>query len=368
MPKGSRCSPVGDLALHAVEQLGLEEEHRVVVADRRLEQPLGVVRRRRDAGPGGPGSARSTPPATGCAARTRRAAAPPDRGRRWGTRSWPPDMWRSFAALLTIWSIARIAKFQVISSVTGRRPTIAAPTPRPATPASPIGVSSTRRAAELWPAAPRVHAEACRRTRARRPRPGSTRRVSSRSISSCSAWFTRLGQSRSSGPRSRCSPPRATCLVQQPRAERLAATRPRAIVDTAPATRRRLHLRLVDTRRSPSRLGREARLLDAAGAEPRDRDRPSSPAPPRPCCGTCRVRHRVAAGSGRCAPRAARGPSPAHAAHHLVARLAHLQHVHAVHDVPGDPVAAARFGRSRAADERGRRRSPSRSGCSRRRR
>ncbi len=61
-----------------------------------------------------------------------------------GQRSCPPDMWRSLAALLTIWSIARIAKFQVIISMTGRSPTIAAPTPRPAKPSSLIGASTTR--------------------------------------------------------------------------------------------------------------------------------------------------------------------------------------------------------------------------------
>ncbi len=61
-----------------------------------------------------------------------------------GQRSWPPDMCRSFAALLTIWSIARMAKFQVIISTTGRRPTIAAPTPRPVKPSSEMGASMMR--------------------------------------------------------------------------------------------------------------------------------------------------------------------------------------------------------------------------------
>ena len=52
-------------------------------------------------------------------------------------------MYRILAAELTSWSIARSAKFQVMNSITGRRPTIAAPTPTPAKPSSVIGVSTT---------------------------------------------------------------------------------------------------------------------------------------------------------------------------------------------------------------------------------
>ena len=43
-----------------------------------------------------------------------------------------------------IWSIACMAKFQVMNSTIGFRPAIAAPTPRPAKPYSVIGVSMTR--------------------------------------------------------------------------------------------------------------------------------------------------------------------------------------------------------------------------------
>jgi len=48
------------------------------------------------------------------------------------------------AAELKIWSNARMAKFQVMNSITGRTPVIAAPTPRPAKPSSVMGVSTTR--------------------------------------------------------------------------------------------------------------------------------------------------------------------------------------------------------------------------------
>ena len=48
------------------------------------------------------------------------------------------------AAWLTIWSNASSAKLIVISSTTGRRPVIAAPTPTPTIVFSEIGVSRTR--------------------------------------------------------------------------------------------------------------------------------------------------------------------------------------------------------------------------------
>ncbi len=49
-----------------------------------------------------------------------------------------------------IWSIASIEKFHVIISMTGRRPTMAAPTPTPAKPSSVMGVSMTRRSPNSW--------------------------------------------------------------------------------------------------------------------------------------------------------------------------------------------------------------------------
>ena len=48
-----------------------------------------------------------------------------------------------------MWSIACMAKFQVMNSTIGLSPAKAAPTPTPAKPYSVIGVSTTRRSAEL---------------------------------------------------------------------------------------------------------------------------------------------------------------------------------------------------------------------------
>ena len=61
-----------------------------------------------------------------------------------GTANWPPLMYRMLAALLTIWSIATRLKLNVMNSMIGRSPAIAAPMPMPAKPSSEIGVSTTR--------------------------------------------------------------------------------------------------------------------------------------------------------------------------------------------------------------------------------
>ncbi len=61
-----------------------------------------------------------------------------------GHDTWPPNMYLTEAAWLTIWSIASSEKFTVISSTTGRSPTIALPTPMPTIVFSEIGVSRTR--------------------------------------------------------------------------------------------------------------------------------------------------------------------------------------------------------------------------------
>ena len=61
-----------------------------------------------------------------------------------GTLAWLPNMEWIFAALLTIWSIATRLKLIVISSATGRRPPIAAPTAVPMIASSAIGVSRIR--------------------------------------------------------------------------------------------------------------------------------------------------------------------------------------------------------------------------------
>ena len=61
-----------------------------------------------------------------------------------GTENCPPDMCRSSAAVLTIWSSASRLKLTVMISTIGRRPPIAAPTPAPTKPSSDRGVSRMR--------------------------------------------------------------------------------------------------------------------------------------------------------------------------------------------------------------------------------
>src|SRR5450631_723653 len=61
-----------------------------------------------------------------------------------GIENWPPDIYRICAALLTIWSKATSEKLQVMNSITGRNPHMAAPTPKPEKPFSLIGVSMIR--------------------------------------------------------------------------------------------------------------------------------------------------------------------------------------------------------------------------------
>ena len=61
-----------------------------------------------------------------------------------GTLNWPPDMWRSVAALLTIWSSASRLKLMVMISTIGRMPPSAAPMPAPTKVDSDSGVSRMR--------------------------------------------------------------------------------------------------------------------------------------------------------------------------------------------------------------------------------
>ncbi len=54
-------------------------------------------------------------------------------------------MYRTLAALLTIWSMQTQVNDQLMNSMIGRSPIMADPTPRPEKPASLIGVSIIRR-------------------------------------------------------------------------------------------------------------------------------------------------------------------------------------------------------------------------------
>ena len=115
------------LALDRVERLGLDEDHRVVVADGRLQQALGVGGRRgpHHLEPGHVVEVRlHRLRVLGGELGGRPARA---RGSRAGYCTGRPTCSSIFAAELTIWSRARIEKLNVIISTTGRSPSIAAP-------------------------------------------------------------------------------------------------------------------------------------------------------------------------------------------------------------------------------------------------
>ena len=84
------------------------------------------------------------------------------------------------------WSMARSEKLIVISSTTGRRPTIAAPTPAPTMVFSEIGVSRTRRSPNSS-SRPAVTLNAPWKTPMSSPIRNT---ASSRCISSRSAWLS----------------------------------------------------------------------------------------------------------------------------------------------------------------------------------
>ncbi len=89
-----------------------------------------------------------------------------------GTLTCPPDICRSVAALLTIWSKANRLKLTVITSTIGRMPPSAAPIPAPTNADSDSGVSRIR----SGPNSSANHG--CRQTPRRsvpRPRPSGTR-------------------------------------------------------------------------------------------------------------------------------------------------------------------------------------------------
>ena len=72
------------------------------------------------------------------------APAPPGVRITIGTATLPPNICEILAAWFTTMSIATRMKLMVMISTTGRRPSIAAPTPAPTKPSSEIGVSRTR--------------------------------------------------------------------------------------------------------------------------------------------------------------------------------------------------------------------------------
>ena len=119
----------------------LEEEHRVVVLDRRAQQAVGVGDRARadDLEPG-----LADEPALGEPAWNGPPRTPPPVGQRITSGiGWPERQW-VFAATVTIGSNAQETKSANCSSTTGRSPIQAAPIAAPTNPSSAIGVSSTR--------------------------------------------------------------------------------------------------------------------------------------------------------------------------------------------------------------------------------
>ena len=142
-PISSGAARLVHLALHGVEHRVLEDEDRIGLAERGQQHAAGVGRRRRrddlDAGD-------VRVPALEAVRVLRRELAPAPVAMRTtsGTLNWPPDMCRSVAALLTIWSRASRLKFTVMISTIGRMPPSAAPMPAPTKVDSDSGVSRTR--------------------------------------------------------------------------------------------------------------------------------------------------------------------------------------------------------------------------------
>ena len=66
-----------------------------------------------------------------------------------GQPNCPPDMYSIFGALLMIWSAATRQKLQLMNSMIGRSPYIAAPMPRPEKPVSLMGVVDDAAGAEF---------------------------------------------------------------------------------------------------------------------------------------------------------------------------------------------------------------------------
>jgi hypothetical protein len=125
-----RLQLLGHVLLEPVQRAVLEEDDRVVVVDRRPEQAADVGRRRREQHlePG-----MCTNHASSCCACCAPGdqPAPPCVRIVTGTFSCPPDMYRCFAAWLTICSVASVRKSSYMTSTTGRMPCIAAPMPVP---------------------------------------------------------------------------------------------------------------------------------------------------------------------------------------------------------------------------------------------
>ena len=135
--------PLGDLALHGVQRLVLDEDDGVVVADRRLEEALDVVR---------VGGHNDFNPGTWANHASRHCEcwgpalnpAPSGILTTMGMVYWLPNMYRILAIWFTILSMAQVTKSMNMISTTGRRPQEAAPAAMEVRLASLMGVSTTR--------------------------------------------------------------------------------------------------------------------------------------------------------------------------------------------------------------------------------
>ena len=142
-------------ALRLVQQLVLEDQHRVRIVDRRQQQAFGVVRRRRLHAPSGPGHARTRLRGSGCAVLPRLVPEPPGSRITIGTDGLAAEHEADLRRLVDDLLHRRgVTKSENWNSSTGFMPVIAAPTAAPAIPSSLIGVSITRSVPKRWNRSP----------------------------------------------------------------------------------------------------------------------------------------------------------------------------------------------------------------------
>ena len=143
-PSGTTSPGLRRRPLDRVEALVLEEDDRVVVADRRLEQALRVRRDSTGAAIFRPGMPWNQVPWI-CECIAPKRPPPPTAERTTsGTLACSFEMYQYFADWLTRLSIGSAMKSPNMISKTGRSPVTAAPNAAPASASSEIGVSKTR--------------------------------------------------------------------------------------------------------------------------------------------------------------------------------------------------------------------------------
>ena len=213
---------------------------------------------------------------------------------------------RSFAAWLTIMSIATVVKFISMISATGRMPTIAAPIAAPMIACSEIGVVRTRDLPYLVDR-PRVTPTTPPSSSSPMSSPSRMTFWSSAMASSSAlltAWMVFIGLAAG-----------ATALMRStPRQRRHGAIPQRRVRRSTVRIRRprRAACSMADFERCELGFGRVA-VRDQPGAEGRHRIAAPSTHPSRPCPCSHPCRQRRGRGSGTSSPRSASGPPPARA-------------------------------------------------------